>query len=265
MHIQLKHFAGVIRETRRRWRGEEPGDERNAGADLEAGTPMSRRNSNASFGTGGAMSKTLSTTSRTSRGVSSRGMSRRSSNSDATLSRRISVSSIPSRGSLGSNSSQKPWWKRISGKLFPTKRKRRRRRGSRVEDSAYDMSKYEDANLRAMAAMIEPVSTFSPMQVRNLHVAHLPSVVAAEPPTQLAPYLPGTPAGLVSICLSVGRDNETMRRPNVEGELFVPFTVLPAQGASQESALGIRFRLWAQWQGTSACFGGGRALNLVTV
>ncbi|CAK9064199.1 unnamed protein product [Durusdinium trenchii] len=193
-----RHFSGVIRETRRRWRGEEPGDERNAGADLEAGTPMSRRNSNASFGTGGAMSKTLSTTSRTSRGVSSRGMSRRSSNSDATLSRRISVSSIPSRGSLGSNSSQKPWWKRISGKLFPTKRKRRRRRGSRVEDSAYDMSKYEDANLRAMAAMIEPVSTFSPMQVRNLHVAHLPSVVAAEPPTQLAPYLPGTPAGIYS-------------------------------------------------------------------
>ncbi|CAK9064202.1 Uncharacterized protein SCF082_LOCUS33102, partial [Durusdinium trenchii] len=33
-----------------------------------------------------------------------------------------------------------------------------------------------------------------------------------------------------------------MRRPNVEGELFVPFTVLPGQGASQESALGIRFR-----------------------
>ena len=29
----------------------------------------------------------------------------------------------------------------------------------------------------------------------NLHVAYLPHTVMAEPPTQLAPYLPGTPAG----------------------------------------------------------------------
>lgn len=29
----------------------------------------------------------------------------------------------------------------------------------------------------------------------NLHVAHLPSAVTAAPPTQLAPYLPGTPSG----------------------------------------------------------------------
>ena len=28
------------------------------------------------------------------------------------------------------------------------------------------MSKFEDANLRAMAATMEPMSTFSPMQVR---------------------------------------------------------------------------------------------------
>ena len=41
-----------------------------------------------------------------------------------------------------------------------------------LEDSAYDMSKFEDAQRRAMAASMEPVSTFSPMQVRRETQCH---------------------------------------------------------------------------------------------
>jgi len=171
---------------------------------------LSRRVSNASFGIGsGAVSRA---TSNASRGSS---RPRRNSTEGSLATRRTSRASLGSVESLSSNS-RKRWWKRLQMKLFPTKRKRRRR-ASRLEDTAYDLSKFEDANLRAMAATMEPMSTFSPMQVRNLHVAHLPSAVTAAPPTQLAPYLPGTPSGIYSEPMSemdYGRSRPLSRESN---------------------------------------------------
>jgi len=205
------HFRGVLREWRKRWRDEATEEE--GAADLEAATPMSqlsRRVSNASFGIGsGAVSRA---TSNASRGSS---RPRRNSTEGSLATRRTSRASLGSVESLSSNS-RKRWWKRLQMKLFPTKRKRRRR-ASRLEDTAYDLSKFEDANLRAMAATMEPMSTFSPMQVRNLHVAHLPSAVTAAPPTQLAPYLPGTPSGIYSEPMSemdYGRSRPLSRESN---------------------------------------------------
>eukprot|EP00435_Cladocopium_sp_Y103_P065703 s893_g27.t1 len=184
------------------------------GPDLEAATPMSqlsRRVSNSSFGIGsGAVSRA---TSNASRGSGSR--PRRNSTDASLATRRTSRASLGSVESLSSNN-RKRWWKRLQAKLFPTKRKRRRR-ASCLEDTAYDLSKFEDANLRAMAATMEPMSTFSPMQVRNLHVAHLPSAVTAAPPTQLAPYLPGTPSGIYSEPVSeldYGRSRPLSRESN---------------------------------------------------
>lgn len=209
------HFRGVLLEWRKRWRGEATEEE--GVADLEAATPMSqmsRRVSNASFGLGsGAVSKATSTASRGSRGSGSR--PRRNSTEGSLATRRTSRASLGSVESLSSNS-RKRWWQRLQMKLFPTKRKRRRK-APRLEDKAYDLTKFEDANLRAMAATIEPMSTFSPMQVRNLHVAHLPSAVTAAPPTQLAPYLPGTPSGIYSEPMSetdYGRSRPLSRESN---------------------------------------------------
>ena len=213
------HFRGVLREWRRKWRGEAPQDE----GDLEAGTPtLSRRTSNASIASafsarsqhsdGGAVSGTRSQRSQRSHRSGDGGAVSRAT---STATRRTSRASLGSVESIGLGG-RKPWWKRFQSKLFPKKRKRRRRT-SCLEDSAYDMSKFEDAQRRAMAASMEPVSTFSPMQVRNLHVAHLPSAVTAAPPTQLAPYLPGTPSGIYSEPtseLGFGRSRPLSRESN---------------------------------------------------
>lgn len=180
-----KHFAGVWREYLARWRGEEIGD-----GDPHSGSKdsMDAVDPEASL--------TPASMARSTASLTPSAPSRRDSR--ASLGSQMSRRSLESGASASSAGKKKKGILRrakafVDSLILPPKHKKRRRRS---ENLKYDTSAFEEANMRALAAQVEQVSTFSLMQVRDLHY-RIPDPANVVPPSfQQPPLLPGTPAGV---------------------------------------------------------------------
>jgi len=210
--VWWNHFAGVYRAYRARWRGEELPDEEEGTRGSKDSMDSMDSDAEASMSPATAASQTPASylSRRESRASLGSQQSRRSSISGASaasfsLGRRASASSISLGRKKGVFGRIKAFVDRL---IAPPKKKRRKQ--ARSENAVYDASHFEEANMRAVAAQVEQVSTFSLMQVRDLHY-RIPDPAAVSPPSINQPpvMLPGTPGG-VAYSMSVP---ELMDRP----------------------------------------------------